>query len=158
MSNSIKQELSTAIVEAIAEQSSDVLMQLSVEQKAALESKWNMLAPEVRSSVATKYPTLSTVGLYVVRQMIKESNNAMASKMRPQWYNTLTLNAASLKSGEAAIREYAEKQLKSLADEIDSKESVTLIKKYKQSKDTTSKDQHIVQLCGIFGVSPASIT
>lgn len=148
----------TVEVASIPETTKHILDFLSVEQKAALEGKWNMLAPEVRSSVAAKYPLVSTVGLYLLRQASKEANNAMASKMRPQWYNTLTLNAASLKSGEQAIREYAEKQLKTLADEIDSKESVTLIKKYKQSKDTTSKDAHIVQLCGIFGVSPASIT
>jgi hypothetical protein len=154
MSNNIKE----AIESAITEQTADVLAHLSVEQKAALESKFNMLAPEVRSSVASKYPAMSTVGLYVIRQMVKESNNAMASKLRPQWYNTLTLNAASLKSGEAAIRDYAEKMLKELADSIDSKESVTLLKKYKQSKDTTSKDAHIVQLAGIFGVNPVALS
>ena len=154
MSNNIKE----AIASAITEQTADVLAHLTIEQKAALESKFNMLAPEVRSSVASKYPAMSTVGLYVIRQMVKEANNAMASKMRPQWYNTLTLNAASLKSGEAAIREYAEKQLRELADGIDSKESVTLLKKYKQSKDTTSKDTHIVQLAGIFGVNPVALS
>ena len=117
-----------------------------------------MLAPEVRSAVASKYPAVSTVGLYVIRQMVKEANNAMASKMRPQWYNTLTLNAASIKSGEAAIREYAEKQLLALAEEIDSKESVTLLKKYKNAHDLTSKDQHIVKLAGIFRVNPVSLS
>lgn len=150
--------ITEAITEAVVGQVADVLAHLSVEQKAALESKFNMLAPEVRSSVASKYPAVSTVGLYVIRQMVKEANNAMASKMRPQWYNTLTLNAASLKSGEQAIREYAEKQLRELADSIDSKESVTLLKKYKQSKDTTSKDAHIVKLAGIFGVNPVALS
>ena len=158
MSNTMQNALANAVSEAITEQTADVLAQLTVEQKAALESKWNTLAPEVRSSVATKYPALTTVGLYVVRQMVKEANNAMASKMRPQWFNTLTLNAASLKSGEAAIREYAEKQLRELADSIDSKESTTLLKKYKQHKDATSKDAHIVQLAGIFGVNPVSLS
>ncbi|MDR3392482.1 MAG: hypothetical protein P4L77_12195 [Sulfuriferula sp.] len=157
-SNTMQSQLESAITEAVSEQITDVLAHLSVEQKAALESKFNTLAPEVRSSVATKYPALSTVGLYVIRQMIREANNAMASKMRPQWFNTLTLNAASLKSGEIAIREYAEKQLRELAESIDSKESTTLLKKYKQSKDATSKDAHIVQLAGIFGVNPVSLS
>jgi hypothetical protein len=151
-------KIEEAVIEAVQSQSADVLSKLTVEQQAALEGKWNMLAPEIRSAIASKYPAMSTVGMYVVRQIVKEANNAMASKLRPQWYNTLTINAASLRSAEQPIREWAEKQLSELADQIDSKESVTLIKKYKQSKDTTSKDAHIVQLCGIFGVSPVSIT
>ena len=150
--------ITEAITDAVVGQVADVLAHLSVEQKAALESKFNMLAPEVRSAVASKYPAVSTVGLYVIRQMVKEANNAMASKMRPQWYNTLTLNAASIKSGEQAIREYAEKQLLALAEEIDSKESVTLLKKYKNAHDLTSKDQHVVKLAGIFGVNPVSLS
>ena len=158
MENTLSNDLKVAISEALIEQTADVLAHLSVEQKAALESKFNQLAPEVRSAVASKYPAVSTVGLYVIRQMVKEANNAMASKMRPQWYNTLTLNAASLKSKEAAISEYAEKQLSELADSIDSKESTTLLKKYKQSQDTTSKDPHIIKLAGIFGVNPATLS
>ena len=157
LTDNVATTLGVALSEAIAEQTADVLAHLSVEQKAALESKFNMLPVEVRSSVASKYPAMSTVGQYVIRQMVKEANNAMASKLRPQWYNTLTLNAASLKSGEQAIRDYAERILRELADSLDSKESTTLLKKYKREKDTTSKDAHIVQLAGIFGVNPATI-
>lgn len=142
-----------AITEAIAEMSKDVIAQLSVEQQAALESKYNALAEEVRSSFNSKYPQLTIVGRYIVRQMVKEANGKLASQMRPKWYITLELNAASLKSKESAISEYARKQLSELAESIDSKESTTLLKKYKQSKDLTSKDAHIVDLCGIFGIS-----
>ncbi len=151
-------QLKPAIEEALKTLSADVVSKLTVEQQAALEGKWNMLPVEVRSSIAAKYPAMSTVAMYIVRQSVKESNSAMASKLRPQWYSNLTLNAASIKSGEAAIREYGEKQLRTLAESLDSKESVTLLKKYKTAHDTTSKDAHIVQLCGIFGVSPASLS
>ena len=149
--------LKDAITEATAELSANIEAQLTVEQKAALESKFNAMAPEVRSAIATKYPSLTTVGMYIVRQAVREANGKMASQQRPVWFSKLELNAASLKSSEAAIREYAEKQLRELAEEIDSKESTTLLKKYKNTHDRTSKDEHIKQLCGIFGVNPVSL-
>lgn len=146
-----------AITEAIAEQSTSVEMQLSVEQKAALESKFNALPVEVRSAIATKYPKLTTIAMYIVRQMVKEANGKLASQQRPLWFSKLELNAASLKSKETAISEYAEKQLRELAEEVDSKESTTLLKKYKNAHDLTSKDAGIVRLAGIFGVNPATL-
>ena len=153
MSNNLKD----AIAEAIVEQSSSIEANLTVEQKAALESKFNALPVEIRSAISTKYPALSTVGMYIVRQAVREANGKLASQQRPNWFSKLELNAASLKSGEDAIREYAERQLRELAEEIDSKESVTLLKKYKNTHDKTSKDAHIVQLCGIFGVNPSTL-
>lgn len=153
MSNNLKD----AIEAAITEQTADVVAQLSVEQKAALESKFNALPDEVRSAIATRYPALSTVGMYIVRQAVREANGKMASQKRPQWFAKLELNAASLKSQEAAIKAYAEKQLRELAEEIDSKESTNLLKKYKNTHDLTSKDKHITELCGIFGVSASTL-
>ena len=150
-------DLQNAITEVTAELSHNVEAQLSVEQKAALEAKFNALPIEVRSSVAAKYPQLTTVGMYIVRQMVKEANGKMASQQRPVWFSKLELNAASLKSNEPAIKEYAEKQLRELAEELDSKESSTLLKKYKNTHDKTSKDAHIIKLCGIFGVNPSTI-
>jgi len=148
-------QLKDAVKESIP--SNNVLDMLSVEQRGAIESKFNALPQEVRSAVAAKYPTLTTVGWYVIRQMVKEANSKLASNMRPIWFQKLQLNATSLKSGEPAIREYAHKQLVELAEELDSKESVTLLKKYKNTHDMTTKDAHIVQLAGIFGVSPSNL-
>lgn len=153
MSNTMQ----NAVQDAVSELSSNVEAQLTVEQKAALESKFNALPPEVRSSVASKYPQLTVVGQYIVRQMVKEANGKMASQQRPIWFTKLELNAASLISKEPAISEYAEEQLRGLAEELDSKESVTLIKKYKNTHDMTSKDARIVRLAGIFGVNPTNI-
>jgi hypothetical protein len=149
--------LAEGIKEALHEMSSDVLSKLSVEQQAALESKFMALDVDIRSAIASKYPGMTFAGMYLVRQAVKEANGKLASQKRPIWFAKLGMEASALKSGEKTIREYAEKQLRELAEELDGKESATLLKKYKASKDTTSKDAHIIQLCGIFGVNPATI-
>jgi hypothetical protein len=149
--------IAVAITEAVETLSSDVLSKLSTEQQAALESKFMALDVDIRSALASKYAGMTFTGMYVVRQMVKEANGRLASQKRPIWYGSLELNAASLKSKETTIREYAEKQLRILAEELDGKESATLLRKYKNAHDTTTKDAHIVQLCGIFGVSAATI-
>lgn len=143
---------------AVVELSSNLIANLTVEQQAALESKYMLLPIEVRSALTAKYPSMSFVAQYALRQLTKEANSAMASKQRPVWYSKLVLNAGSLRSNEKAIKEYAERQLRDLAESIDSKESTTLLKKYKNANDLTSKDVHIVQLAGIFGVNPANLS
>ena len=153
MSNTMKD----AVSEAMQELSHDVLAQLSVEQLAALESKFMALPIEVRSACTSKYPNLSFAGAYIARQAVKEANGRLASRKRPGWYIVLDTNARSLRSGEASIREYSERMLRDLAESIDGKEATALLKKYKGAHDTTTKDAHIVQLCGIFGVSPTAI-
>ena len=149
----LKDQLTTVVTE----QTASVMAQLNVEQQAALESKLLALPIEVRSAMASKYPNLSNVEAYIVRQMVREANGRMASQKRPIWYATLKTNAESLRSDNKDVKAYSEKSLRDLAEDLDTKESVGLLKKYKQSKDTTSKDAHIVQLCGIFGVSPANL-
>jgi hypothetical protein len=149
--------VATAITEAVQASTTNIVAALTIEQQAALESKFNALPEEVRSSYAVKYASMSTVQMYIVRQMVREANGKLASNNRPKWYAQLELNAASLKSKEVAIASYAEKQLRELAESIDSKESTTLLKKYKTAHDTTSKDEHVKQLCGIFGVNPQTI-
>src|SRR5882672_1413541 len=121
MSTQPSNTMRAAISEAIAEQvtgteskGSKLVDRISTEQRAALESKFNVLALEIRSAIASKYPGLSTVEMYMLRQMVKEANGKLASNRRPVWYNILTLNAASLKSGEESIRKYAETQLRNL--------------------------------------------
>lgn len=151
----IQQALTDAVKESAI--TGDVLSNLSVEQRGALETKALALPQEIRSSYAAKYPTLSVVGWYILRQAVKEANGKLASQKRPIWFSNLQLNAVSLKSGEVAIRQYAERQLRELAEGLDSKESATLLKKYKNTHDMTTKSAEIVQLCGIFGVSPATL-
>jgi len=158
MSNSQKSvTLAEGLTEAVSSLSKDIVSKLSVEQQAALESKFNALAEEVRSSIRSKYLNMSVVEMYIVRQMVREANGKLASNKRPVWFNTITINVDSLKSGDENVREYGEKKLRELAEEIDSKESTTLLKKYKNTKDLTSKSDIIVQLCGIFGISPDSL-
>jgi hypothetical protein len=147
-----------SIKEAVQSLSADVLSKLSVEQQAALESKFMSLDVDIRSNLASKFPEMSFLGMYVYRQMNKEANGRLASQKRPIWYANLTLNAASLKSGVEEIRKYAENQLRALAEDLDGKESQTLLKKYKNAHDLTSKDAHIMQLAGIFGVNPSSLS
>ena len=149
----LKDQLTTVVTE----QTASIMAQLSVEQQAALESKLISLPIEVRSAMSTRYPNLSNVEAYIVRQMVREANGRMASQKRPIWYATLKSHAEGIQSSNKDVASYNERALRSLAEELDSKESVSLLKKYKQSKDTTSKDAHIVQLCGIFGVSPANL-
>jgi len=154
--NNMKQAIEEAVVESTP--SKNVTEFLSVEQRAALEAKFLTLPIEVRSAASMKYgANLGNVALYIIRQAVKEANGKLASQHRPIWYNTLLTNAASLNSGSEEIRKWAEKQLRELAEELDSKESATLLKKYKNSKDMTSKDSHIIQLCGIFGVETATL-
>lgn len=140
-----------AVSEAIAEQTADVISKLSTEQQAALESKFIALPDEVRSSIAAKYPAMTFVGMYIVRQMIKEANGRLASQKKPVWYAKLESGAARLK------RTGTDMELRELCEEFDSKIAIDLLKKYKTAHDTTSKDAHIVQLCGIFGVNPATL-
>jgi hypothetical protein len=151
-----QETIQTALQNAV-EAEHTILDVLTAQQKAALESKYYALPEEVRSSTDAKYPTLPTVGRYIARQIVKEANGKLASIKRPEWYSRLNREAASLKSDNKEIRGYAEKQLRDLAEELDSKESATLLKKYKTAHDLTSKDAHVVQLCGIFGVSPANL-
>lgn len=148
--------VATALQNAVETQHT-ILDVLTAQQKAALESKYYALPEEVRSAIDSRYPTLPTCGKYIARQITKESNGKLASIKRPEWYSKLQREAVSLKSDNKEIRGYAEKQLRDLAEELDSKESVALLKKYKNTHDLTSKDAHIVQLCGIFGVSPANL-
>lgn len=151
----LKDQLTTVVTELGIVNT--ILRALDVQQQAALESKLLALPIEVRSNMESKYPELSNVEAYIVRQMVREANGKLASQKRPIWYNTLNINAASLKSANKDITAYSDKALRELAESIDSKESVSLLKKYKNSHDLTSKDAHIVQLCGIFGVSPANL-
>lgn len=153
-----EKETMTATAEQVAAQAiADLLTLLSVEQRAALESKFNSLPIEVRSAASAKYPGRKTVELYIIRQMVREANSKLASNNRPIWYNKLMLNAASLKSGDENVRVYAEKELRSLAEELDSKESSTLLKKYKNAHDLTTESPAIKQLAGIFGVEPVAL-
>jgi len=152
-----QETLKDQLTAVVTEQTASIMAQLNVEQQAALESKLLALPIEVRSAMASKYPNLSNVEAYIVRQMVREANGRMASQKRPIWYATLKTNAESLRSDNKDVKAYSEKSLRDLAEDLDTKESVGLLKKYKQSKDTTSKDAHIVQLCGIFGVSPANL-
>jgi hypothetical protein len=157
METKANETLSNIVTETISAQTSSVIAQLSVEQQAALESKLLTLPIEVRSSLAAKYPALSNVEAYIVRQMVKESNGKLASNKRPIWYSILNTNAASIGSTNKDVAAWAKKQLMELAEELDTKESIGLLRKYKVSKDTNSKDPHIIMLCGIFGVSSANL-
>ena len=116
-----------AVSEAMQELSHDVLAQLSVEQLAALESKFMVLPIEVRSACTSKYPNLSFAGAYIARQAVKEANGRLASQKRPGWYTLLDTHARSLRSGQASIREYSERMLRDLAESIDGKEAIALL-------------------------------
>lgn len=155
----MSQTIAAALTDAVKEitPSNDVLTVLSAEQRGALEQKFLALPIEVRSSYASKHPQMSVAAMYILRQMVKESNGKLASVKRPVWFGILQIEAQNLRSTEESIRKYGERKLRDLAEQLDSKESATLLKKYKNTHDMTTKDAHIVQLAGIFGVSPATL-
>ena len=152
-----QETLKDQLTAVVAEQTKSVITMLTVEQQAALEAKLLALPIEVRSAMASKYPNLNNVEAYIVRQMVREANGRLASQKRPVWYSILKTNSDSLRSQNKDVAGWAEAQLRNLAEEIDTKESINLLKKYKVAQDTNSKDAHIVKLCGIFGVSPANL-
>src|SRR5690349_16206731 len=97
--------IQNAISEAVvSENSQSILERLSTEQRAALESKFNALPIEVRSTMASKYQGFPTVLLYIMRQVVREANSKLASNQRPVWYNLLLVNAPALKSGDKTVR------------------------------------------------------
>jgi hypothetical protein len=140
-------------LKSVIDESHDILSALTAQQRAALEAKYYLLPEEVRSAIDSKYPNLPTAAKYIARQSVKEANGKLASLKRPEWYNKLLIAASSMKNGDKT----AEKTLREFAEELDTKESVNLLKKYKTAHDMTSKDAHIIQLAGIFGVSPANL-
>lgn len=150
---SIAAQLESAVRETVR----TVVDCLTTEQQAALESKYMALPIEVRSATAAKYTGLNTVSQYIVRQMVREANGKLASNKRPVWYAKLVMYANTLHSDNVDIVKDSERVLRDLAEELDSKESLVLIKKFKNSTDRTSKDALIVKLCGIFGVNAANV-
>lgn len=130
---------------------------LDFQQKGALEQKYNALAPEIRETADKKFPQLSVAGRYIIRQMVKEANNKLASTKRPAWYLSLKTNAMSYASADKAVSEWGLKGLRDLSEEIDSKEATTLIKKYKNESDQTSESKNIKNLCEVFEVNAASL-
>jgi len=69
--------LQEELAEMVAAQTGDVIAQLSSEQCAALEAKFLVLPIEVRAAMAAKYPALSNIGRYIVRQMVREANSQL---------------------------------------------------------------------------------
>lgn len=149
----LQQQLQDAVSEAFT----DVLSVLSAQQKAALEAKYYQLPVEVRSAADTKYPMLTTCGRYIARQIIREANGKLASIKRPEWEGKLKLFAIGLLSSNENDRKNAEHTLRDLAETIDSKESVTILRKYRRGSNRTTQDAHIVQLAGIFGVEASNL-
>lgn len=153
----IEQKLADAVNEASVTLKVNLIQNLSVEQRSALEQKFLSLPQEVRLTVSEKFPSLDNTERYILRQMIKEANNKLASNLRPGWYSTLQQRAKDLLSSSEEVRKYAGKKLAELAEEFDSKEAATLIKKYKNQSDRTTEDEHIIQVCNIFGLESKSI-
>lgn len=156
MSNTMQNAIEDAVQSQVAAKLG-IMDCITPAMRAALEAKFNALPIEVRSFVSNEYKGLSVAELYIVRQMRKEANAKLASNDRPVWYNTLSTWAPSLLSSDKTVKEHAEKQLRTLAESLDSKESATLVKKYKQQTDRTSNDSLVKQLCGIFGIETATI-
>lgn len=127
---------------------------LTPEQLNALVTKFNVLDEDVRKATTEKYFELSSAAeRYIVRRMVKEANAVMASALRPKWTGTLIQWGPSFKnlSPDNKDRVIGVQRLKELREEIDEKEAITLMKKYKNSQDVTSETPWIKDMCSALG-------
>lgn len=135
---------------------------IRAEQRGALEQKFLALPQEVRSVSATTFPQLKPYEMYIIRQVRREANSKLASNKRPEWQNTVNNNAAWMLSSDETVQKTGKTALMHLAEELDSKESAGLLKKYllkylMSGAGRTKEDKHILELCGIFGISPDTL-
>ena len=139
--------------------SKQLIEYLDAAQRAALEQKFNALAPEIRVTVAKAYPNVKTAAeRYILRQIIREANGKLASVKRPGWYALLLQWGPVLNhSLNGDSREIAVSELRKIGEQFDAKEATNLLKKFKNAQDVTSSTPYIVELCGIFGVDAANL-
>ena len=133
---------------------------LTLEQLAALETKYNQVDQDARLVADKKYSELKTVAeRYIVRRMVKEANSALASKLRPGWYSTLLMWGPSFQhlSADNPNKKLGIEKLKELSEQFDSKEATTLLKKFKNAQDVTSETPWIKELCAVFGVDARNL-
>lgn len=127
---------------------------LTPEQLNALVTKYNLLDEDARKVATEKYFELSSVAeRYIVRRMVREANAVMASALRPKWTGTLIQWGPSFKnlSPDNKDRVLGVQRLKELREEIDEKEAITLMRKYKNSMDVTSETPWIKDMCTVLG-------
>jgi hypothetical protein len=135
-----------------------ILLLLDIPMRAALEQKFNALAPETRDRIAKDFPTItSNVERYALRQMIREANGRLASQKRPGWFGTIQQWGPSLESLNETTKTQAATELQKLSEQFDAKEAATLLKKYKVARDMTTESGHIKDICLVFGILPASL-
>lgn len=126
---------------------------LPVDIRTALEQKYMALPEDSRKTCERNYPQLFSYERYTVRQMIKEGNSKLSSNKKPGWQATLARYADNINSVVPEIRKDGEQNLLKLAEELDIKDAVYILKRYKIAKDKTSEDAHILALCKIFNIS-----
>lgn len=144
-----------SIEETLAELSAkNILEYLSQQQRAALEEKFLTLDEDARIAAVAKYPNLPLAFVYLIRSAVKEANSKLASTARPGWYSMLKMHAFGVLSSDKTAKAASVNALKEFAQTIDSKERVNLLKKYKNEKDMASTHAHIIEMCGIFSITP----
>lgn len=138
-----------------------ILAHLDNDQIAALERKAALLPSEVQESM--RVDGLSIAEQYILRQMRKEANNALASKLRPVWIMQVKMYAVTLNSKDENLRKNSEKVIAKLADEIgEPKEVIKVLTAVRTQLLNATSDiagvvENVATACKIFGVKPESL-
>lgn len=169
MSKTLNEALESIASEAIstndvsnvsnASNDSSLLGYLNGDQLGALEKKYAALPVEIQQAMRSTYPSVSSpVELYILRQLRREANSFLASKLRTGWIAQLVMFVPDLTNGNDATRKAAEHRVASLADEIaDIKEMSKTLKAVKVRLDYSSSTPAMAKACVIFGLNPQVI-
>jgi len=136
---------------------------LNADQIAALERKMATLPVEVQQVMRTNFPDLPPVVQYILRQMTREANNALASKLRPAWIAQLTMYVPTLVSKDETVRKDAERSVNRIIEEIpDAKELVKVLvavklRLFRSTTNPLATADAISQACKIAGIKPETL-
>jgi hypothetical protein len=136
---------------------------LNDDQIAAIERKMAALPPEVQEVLRNSIPDMPPVIQYILRQIRKEANNALASKLRPAWIAHLTMVVPTLVSKDDTVRKDAERTTAKTVEEIpDVKELVKVLvavkmRLYRATTNPLATADAIAQACKIAGIKPETL-
>jgi len=136
---------------------------LSDDQSAALERKMAALPVEVQEVMRTNFPNLPSVMQYILRQVRREANNALASKLRPAWIAQLTMYVPTLVSKDETVCKDAERAVNRIVEEIpDAKELVKVLvavklRLFRSTTNPLATADAVAQACKIVGIKPETL-
>ena len=160
MSKTLAEQL-TSVDETLGNEQPAVslLSYLNGDQLGALEKKYAALPVEIQQAMRQTYPSVSSpVEMYILRQLRREANSFLASKLRTGWIAQLVMFVPDLVNNNDATRKAAEHRIANLADEIsDVKEMAKTLKAVKVRLDYSSTTPAMIKACTIFGLQASII-